>query len=76
MKHACDQFLEHLYEYLNSHDLTPEMCDHIKHHIELCRPCYTRLEFEQTLLKRLKASGCCVCPDTLKQKVKRLMEHF
>ena len=72
----CNEVLNHIYEYLNNHDVTPELSGEIKQHLDACRCCFDRYEFEQKLLARLKQAGCCSCPDGLKQKIKTIMDAF
>lgn len=72
----CNEVLDHIYEYLNNHDLTPELGDEIKRHLDDCRGCFTRFEFEQRLLLRFKSAGCCSCPDSLKKRIKNLLDSF
>lgn len=72
----CEEVLNHLYEYVNRHDLTPDLDKQIHDHLDLCRGCFTRFEFEQRLLERLKKAGDCCCPKSLIKKIKALVKNF
>ena len=73
----CNDVLEHLYEYLNCHDLTGDQETMIRRHLDECRHCFSRFQFERLLLDRIKKKGCCCsCPETLKNKVKDILKHF
>ncbi len=72
----CNEVLDHIYEYLNRHDITEEFSVEIREHLDLCRPCFTRVQFEEGLLERLKKANQCCCPDSLKQKIQTLVDKF
>jgi mycothiol system anti-sigma-R factor len=72
----CNQVIDRIYEYLNSHELTPEIMADIREHLDLCRHCFTRFEFEELLMTRLKSASCCQCPDSLKKKIKSIISEF
>lgn len=73
---CCDDILIHLYEYINTHDVPPDFNEEIRRHLELCRSCFGKFEFEQKLLARLKEAGGCACPETLKAKIKTIVEMY
>jgi anti-sigma factor (TIGR02949 family) len=70
---GCEEALLHLFEYINRCDLTADDAEHIRRHIEACRPCWDRFEFEKVVIERLKTAGSCKCPATL---VKRVLSIF
>ena len=72
----CELVIENLYDYITSHDMTPETCAEIKQHLEACRRCFDRVEFEVKIVERFKSSGDCKCPDSLKRKVQALIDRF
>lgn len=74
---ACEQTLEHIYAFIsNKGDLTTEQATHIRGHLQICRQCYSRFEFERRLVEKFKESSQCFCPDSLKQKIKNIIEQF
>ena len=72
----CDEILDHIYEYLNRHDISADQEAEFMRHLEYCRACFDRFEFERRLLERLKASQGCACPDSLKRRIKTIVEKF
>jgi anti-sigma factor (TIGR02949 family) len=72
----CEKALEHIYEFINSCDLKADLGAEIKRHLDSCRGCFTRFEFEQKLVARLKEAGCCSCPETLKARVLTILKEF
>jgi anti-sigma factor (TIGR02949 family) len=50
---GCSEALTHLLEYLDQ-ELDGTKRREVKHHIELCRSCFSRAEFEQGLKDRLR----------------------
>ncbi len=49
----CEEALELLHEYLKL-QLTPELGERVRAHIQMCRPCFTHSRFEDNYLKMLK----------------------
>ena len=71
---GCEGTLERLHDYLNRRDLTPADVDDIRQHLKECPPCGDRFEFEERLLKRLKESDPCQCPERLRARIKSLLD--
>ena len=49
----CDAALELLHEYLKR-QLTPELAERVRAHIEKCRPCLSHSRFEANYLRMLE----------------------
>ena len=72
----CRESLKKLYDFLDGElDKVPK--SEIKKHLDACRHCWDRFEFEKRLKELIKKS-CCkeACPDTLKRRVKALLEKY
>lgn len=72
----CKESLQKLYEFLDSQmDKVPAA--ELEKHLDRCRHCWDRFEFEKHL-KSLIQKSCCkeVCPDTLRQRIKSLLDKF
>lgn len=69
----CEKILDHAYEFLNRKDVTPAEEAAFRRHLIDCPPCGDSFDFEKKLLERLKAAGCCSCPDRLKARVRTLL---
>jgi anti-sigma factor (TIGR02949 family) len=57
----CDEALRLLHEYLKR-QLTPELAERVRAHIEKCRPCLSHSRFEANYLRmiedKLKITAC------------------
>jgi hypothetical protein len=74
--HNCDEIFEHIYEFINARDVSPEREADIRMHLQMCRKCYTHFEFERRLIEKIRQVGDCPCPSTLKQKINKILEEF
>jgi anti-sigma factor (TIGR02949 family) len=72
----CQEALERLYEYLDG-ELTPASADEVRHHVEVCEACYPEVKFTTEFRDALHraARGQPVCPRSLREKVRRLLEE-
>jgi anti-sigma factor (TIGR02949 family) len=50
----CRECVEHLYEFLDR-EVTPELEQDIRRHLEECPPCEEQFDFEALFLRFLKA---------------------
>ncbi len=72
---GCDEALKRLFDYIDNH-LHGEYRSEFERHLELCRHCYDRVEFEKLLkarLSNLKAGGPS---DKLLKRVKDILTEF
>jgi anti-sigma factor (TIGR02949 family) len=69
----CKEAAERLQDYLRQ-ELTPELEEEMKAHIERCRPCFESAQFERNFLIMLetRASREC-CPDRLRKRILELL---
>ena len=72
----CKESLEKLYEFLDR-DMDTIPMSEIEKHLERCRHCWDRFEFEKQLMVRIKSS-CCkdLCPDSLRRRIQSLLDKF
>lgn len=65
----CRSAVEVLHEYLR-HELTPDIAEQVRAHIEKCRHCLDSVHFEQNYLALLeaKAKAQC-CPDEVRERI-------
>jgi mycothiol system anti-sigma-R factor len=71
----CKEALEKIYEFLDKDGNIP--LSEIEQHLDWCRPCWDRFEFEKRLIERLKKS--ChqeTCSDSLKQRIQQILEKY
>jgi len=71
----CEKALRHLFEYLDR-ELDGDLQAQMQQHMERCRSCLSRLEFEQTLKAHVQDSGTEQAPDSLRNRVNTLLREF
>ncbi len=65
----CREAVDVLYEYLDR-ELTPELEQEVRLHLEACRPCCQQFDFEAAFLKFLEARCKSRCaPPELKRRI-------
>lgn len=65
----CDNVLEQLFEYLDG-ELGDPQSQEIQAHLEVCKRCYPRAEFERTFLEALqKAQSGEACPEAVRENI-------
>jgi mycothiol system anti-sigma-R factor len=71
----CEEVIEHLFAYLDG-ELEADQHADIERHLEECRGCYSRAEFERLLKKRVADLGDEPAPASLRKRVKALTDSF
>jgi anti-sigma factor (TIGR02949 family) len=71
----CEEVLRNLLTYLD-HELEAETSSRIAHHLELCRGCFSRAEFERKLKAHLRSCGTVRAPARLRSRLKQLIDRF
>ena len=71
----CEEVIAHLLEYLDG-ELDAEKQAHIDRHLEECRGCYSRVEFERLLRKKVGELGDEPAPAALQRRLKALLDQF
>ncbi|MBT5245033.1 MAG: mycothiol system anti-sigma-R factor [Rhodospirillaceae bacterium] len=74
-KISCEDVLAHLIEFLNG-EVNAEKQAQIDAHLQTCRGCYSRADFERVLKKRIKNANSEAVPDSLKNKIDGLLKDF
>ena len=71
----CDEVLRQLFDYLDGE--VDETAEHeMHHHIDECRSCFSRVEFEKALKDKIRAGKDEALPDSLRDRVADLMKSF
>lgn len=71
----CKEALDKIYEFLDRDGSIP--LSEIEKHLDCCRQCWDRFEFEKRLKERLKSSCHAeTCPDALKRRIQDLLEKY
>jgi len=71
----CEEVVAHLLDYLDG-ELDAEKRVQIDRHLEACRGCYSRAEFERELRRRLRELGKESAPETLRRRLKTVLDDF
>lgn len=71
----CEEVLRHLLTHLDR-ELDTATSVRIARHLELCRGCFSRAEFERKLKAHLRNCGTSAAPDTLRARLKQLLDRF
>ena len=71
----CDEVMRQLFDYLDD-EVEIAAGDEIHHHIEECRSCFTRVEFEKQIKDRVRSAGKDSAPESLRNRITDLMKDF
>jgi anti-sigma factor (TIGR02949 family) len=74
-KMRCEEVIEHLLDYLDG-EIDEVKRAQIDDHLEECRGCFSRAEFETALRKRIGQVGERRAPPTLEARIKALIDQF
>jgi anti-sigma factor (TIGR02949 family) len=72
---TCDEALRRLAAFLDG-ELQGESQKEVEHHMELCRSCFSRGEFERRLKAEVRHLGDENVPPGFKERVQRLLGSF
>ncbi len=72
----CEEALEQLWQYLDR-ELDAEVSGRLERHLQECRECFSRAQFEQKLRALLRRScGEEQAPPELRERLRKLLEMF
>lgn len=72
----CEGALQRLFDHLDGRLTNGDEAE-IRRHLEVCRKCFSRFEFERRLLEKIRAAGGPqAAPVSLMEKTRRLLEEF
>lgn len=72
---SCEEVIAHLFAYLDD-EIDPEKRAYIESHLEECRACFSRAEFEKALRAKVKQLGDKEAPAKLRQRVRGVLDQF
>lgn len=72
---SCEQVLHELFAYLDRESDAPTAAQ-IGRHLQACRGCFSRAQFELKLKGYLRAAGQRSAPQRLRARVKDLVDKF
>lgn len=71
----CEEVIDHLLEYLDG-EIDADKGRQIDRHLERCRGCFSRAEFEKALRQKVKGLGRREPPRSLQRRLKALIDQF
>lgn len=71
----CEEALRRLADYLDA-ELSGEHRREVDHHLQRCRSCFSRAEFEKRLKTRLAEIGHKPVGDEFEQRIRSLITQF
>jgi mycothiol system anti-sigma-R factor len=72
---TCEKVLEGLWEYLDR-ELDKDGQLDVQKHLDLCRSCFSRMEFEKLLREQMRLKTNHICPDKLRKKIHDIIELY
>jgi len=72
---TCEEALRSLAAYLDD-ELAGDVRQSVQRHLEFCRSCYSRAEFERRLKFELRKLGKDEVPVGFEQRVRHLLQSF
>lgn len=72
---SCEEALKRVFDYIDDH-LRGKTRAELEHHLETCRHCFDRVEFEQLLKSRLRKLNIKSTPSALRKRVEELVDRF
>ncbi len=72
---TCEEVIEQLFAFLDQ-ELEGDYSAEIARHLERCRDCFTRADFEKRLRAKVRAAGTARAPDRLQQRVREMFSRF
>lgn len=72
---TCEEVIEQLFVYLDQ-EMDKQTSAEIDRHLERCRDCYTRAEFEKKLRQKVIDSVNVQAPESLQKRLRGLMSQF
>ena len=73
---GCLRAIEAFYAYLDGELEDPSAIADFEHHLEHCRSCFSRVEFEKALNERMRRTAKRESPEALRKRVGKLMDKF
>lgn len=71
----CEAILKELFNYIDNEMDGPGAAE-MKAHLDLCRSCLSRVEFERALRQHCQEKTNHCCPDKIKRRIQKLIENF
>lgn len=73
---GCLKAIEMFHAYFDGEIDNPEDIADFEAHLEHCRSCFSRSEFEKLMTRRLKETAGERAPESLRKRLRILMDNF
>lgn len=71
----CEEVIQQLFAFLDQRLDESHTAD-INRHLERCRECFSRAEFERALRSRITEATTVKAPERLQLRIKSILEEF
>jgi len=71
----CEEALHRLLDFLDA-ELHGESLHELERHLERCRSCFSRFEFEKRLKNHIAALGSEPVPAELQDRIRKVLDDF
>lgn len=71
----CEEAIRQMLEYLDE-ELHKHNSNTVRHHLESCRECYSRMEFEKRLKNMVRDSKDEKSPTSLNDRIKKIIKEY
>lgn len=71
----CEEVIAQLLRYLDG-EIDEATRARIDHHLDECRGCFSRAEFEKALKDRVREAGHAQATASLQERIKALIDQF
>lgn len=72
---SCEKVIQSVWDYLDR-EIAAEGVAELQKHLDLCRSCFTRFEFERMLREAMRAKTNHACPEKLKIRIRQIIELY
>ena len=73
---GCLRAIEVFYAYIDGELDDPESIADFEHHMSHCRSCFSRAEMERALKERMRKTAKPETPESLRDRIDKLMDKF
>ncbi len=72
---SCEEVIEELFAYLDR-EVNEALSAEIDRHLEKCRDCFTRAQFERKLRAKVAETANVSAPERLQRRIKAVLERY
>ena len=72
---SCEEVMAELFAYLDR-ELNDDLKATIDEHLQRCRDCFTRAEFEKRLRAKITQAATVKAPERLQRRIRYLLDRY